>query len=229
MITVNARPVADAGPDQTPLVGATVQLTGAGSTDADGQVLTYAWTFQSRPAGSNATLSDPTNVAPTFVVDRAGSYVVRLVVNDTAASSLPSTVTINTTNSAPVAHAGPDQSIKVRDVVTLDASASTDVDGDALQFTWALTRPAGSTAALSDPAALQPTFTVDKAGTYVATLVARDGAALSDPDTVLATTLNSAPIAAAGEDGSVAVGATVVLDGTAPWTWTTTRSPIAGR
>ena len=213
-ITVNARPVANAGPDQTPLVGATVQLTGGASTDADGQVLTYAWTFQSRPAGSNATLSDPTDVAPTFVVDRAGSYIVRLVVNDTAASSLPSTVTINTTNSAPVAHAGPDQSIKVRDVVTLDASGSTDVDGDALQFTWQLARPAGSTAALSDPAALQPTFTVDKAGTYVATLVARDGAAVSDPDTVVVTTLNSAPIASAGEDGSVAVGSTVVLDGT---------------
>jgi hypothetical protein len=213
-ITVNARPVANAGPDQTPLVGATVQLTGAASTDADGQVLTYAWTFQSRPAGSSATLSDPTDVAPTFVVDRAGSYVVRLVVDDTAASSLPSTVTINTTNSAPVAHAGPDQSIKVHDVVTLDASGSTDVDGDALQFTWQLTRPAGSTAALSDPATLQPTFSVDKAGTYVATLVARDGVAVSDPDTVMVTTLNSAPIASAGEDGSVSVGSTVVLDAT---------------
>ena len=47
-------------------------------------------------------LADPAAVTPTFVVDRAGKYVVQLVVNDGVSSSTPDTVVINTVNSRPV-------------------------------------------------------------------------------------------------------------------------------
>src|SRR5207342_3303217 len=51
------RPVANAGPDQAVLfVGQTVQLDGRGSSDANGNPLTFRWSFTSRPAGSQATL-----------------------------------------------------------------------------------------------------------------------------------------------------------------------------
>ena len=52
-------PVANAGEDQTPL-GNTVTLDGSASTDVDGDILTYKWSFTSKPAFSMATLSDPT-------------------------------------------------------------------------------------------------------------------------------------------------------------------------
>src|SRR5207342_1707183 len=53
----NTRPVANAGPDQRVLfVGQTVQLDGRGSSDANGNPLTFRWSFTSRPAGSQATL-----------------------------------------------------------------------------------------------------------------------------------------------------------------------------
>ena len=52
-------PVANAGPGQTVTIGTTVTLNGSGSSDADGNPLTYLWSFVSIPAGSGATLTRP--------------------------------------------------------------------------------------------------------------------------------------------------------------------------
>ncbi|MBZ5558675.1 MAG: PASTA domain-containing protein [Acidobacteriia bacterium] len=213
--TLNSAPVADAGPDQTTVVGATVTLDGSRSHDADGDPLTFHWSFSSRPAGSAAALSNPSSVSPTFVVDRPGTYVAQLVVNDGTVDSAPDTVSISTVNSAPVANAGPDQTVFVGTTVTLDGSASSDVDGDPLTYHWALTsRPAGSAAALSNPSAVMPTFQVDVPGAYVAQLIVNDGALDSAPDSVTVSTMNSPPVADAGPDQTVLVGAMVTLDGT---------------
>ncbi|MGV1010702.1 MAG: PIG-L family deacetylase, partial [Dermatophilaceae bacterium] len=46
----NRTPVANAGPDQLVAPGASVQLTGLGSSDPDGDALTYAWTQTAGPA-----------------------------------------------------------------------------------------------------------------------------------------------------------------------------------
>ena len=96
-VTNNTPPVANAGPNQSVSVGETVTLDGSGSTDVDGDPLTYAWSFDSVPAGSTATLSDPTAVMPTFVADEAGTYEVQLIVNDGSEDSAPDTVTITAT------------------------------------------------------------------------------------------------------------------------------------
>ena len=210
----NSAPVANAGSDQTTAVGATVTLDGHASSDGDGGSLTFLWSFVSRPAGSAASLLNPTTPAPSFVVDRAGTYVVQLVVNDGTADSAPDTVTISTLNSKPTAHAGPDQSATVGAVVTLDGTGSLDVDGDPLTFRWTFTsRPAGSTATLSNPLSVSPTFTVDRPGGYAVQLIVNDGALDSDPDSVAVSTVNSPPVADAGSDGSAVVGQTVTLDG----------------
>ncbi|HEU0022273.1 MAG TPA: DUF5060 domain-containing protein, partial [Dehalococcoidia bacterium] len=52
-------PVANAGPDQSLAVGATVTLDGSGSSDADGDPLTFLWTLTTVPAGSAASLTGP--------------------------------------------------------------------------------------------------------------------------------------------------------------------------
>ena len=96
-VQANTPPQADAGPDQTVAVGATVTLLGNGSSDADGDPLTFAWELLVRPPGSQAALSNPTSVNPTFVVDRPGSYMAQLTVNDGDLDSLPATVTITST------------------------------------------------------------------------------------------------------------------------------------
>ena len=214
--TGNSAPVANAGADQTAFVTNTVTLDGSGSTDVDGNPLTFQWSFQSRPAGSVATLSDPTAVTPSFVVDRQGNYVVELIVNDGLINSAPDTVTISTQNLIPVANAGPDQSTSVGSTVQLDGSGSNDVDGDPLTFQWSfVSRPPGSTAVLTGPTAVTPTFLSDQPGTYVLQLIVNDGFADSVPDTVMITTEDSIPIANAGPDQTVTAGVTVQLDGSA--------------
>ena len=209
---VNSAPLANAGADQSTLVGNTVTLDGSGSSDVDGDALAFSWSL-TPPAGSAATLSDPAAVKPTFDVDFPGIYVAQLIVNDGTVDSAADTVSISTSNSAPVANAGADQSTLVGSTVTLDGSDSSDVDGDGLAFSWSLTPPAGSAAMLSDTAAVKPTFDVDFPGIYVAQLIVNDGTVDSAADTVSISTSNSAPVANAGADQSTLVGNTVTLDG----------------
>ena len=180
----------------------------------DGDPLTFRWALTTRPPGSAATLAGPTLVNPTFVVDRPGDYVVQLIVNDGTVDSTADTVTISTLNSAPVANAGPDQTVSVETTVQLDGSRSSDVDGNTLTYRWALTtRPLGSEAVLSDATLVNPTFVVDEPGDYVVQLIVNDGIVDSLPDTVIITTGPSLPVANAGPDQTVPVEATVQLDG----------------
>jgi hypothetical protein len=235
--TGNTAPVANAGPDQTAFVTDTVTLNGSGSGDPDSDPITYSWSFSSKPAGSSAALANPTTVNPNFVVDKAGSYVVQLIVNDGQLDSPPDTMTVSTLNTAPVANAGPDQSVFVDDTVLLDGSGSSDVDGDPLTYSWSLTTtPGGSGATLSSPIAEAPTFVVDLPGTYVAQLIVNDGTVNSAADTVSITTDNSAPVANAGLDQTVALNDTVLLDGsgssdadgdTLTYSWSFSSKPAA--
>ena len=101
----NTAPVADAGTDQTVAVNATVQLDGSASSDADNDPFSYAWSFTSRPADSQAVLSDPTAVRPTFSADQAGSYEVRLIVNDGVVNSAADTVSV-TSNAGETSNSG---------------------------------------------------------------------------------------------------------------------------
>ena len=214
LTTSNSQPVAEAGMDQSTQVTDVVQLDGGGSSDVDGDPLTFLWELSAQPAGSMATLSDPTLVNPTFVIDQPGTYVVFLTVNDGTVNSDVDFITITTVNSAPVAHAGSDQTVFVTQLAALDGTNSNDVDNDSLTFVWSFVAvPTGSSAILSDPISPNPDFTVDLPGTYVVQLVVNDGTLDSAPDTVVINTQNSVPVANAGPDQIVPIGTTVKLDG----------------
>jgi hypothetical protein len=97
----NRPPIAIAGPDQTVSVGEKVKLDGSESYDPDGDPITYEWKMVSQPEGSEAALSDPNIVDPTFVADVKGDYVIQLVVKDNKGmSSSPDEVTIKAGNTA---------------------------------------------------------------------------------------------------------------------------------
>ena len=92
----NVRPTAHAGFDYDTVVGSVIQVDARGSTDPDGDELTYAWTLIARPATSNASLSDPAHSTPTLVLDMPGQYVLQLIVHDGMEPSEFDVVTITT-------------------------------------------------------------------------------------------------------------------------------------
>lgn len=73
-------------------VGATVLLDGSGSTDPEGEALTYRWTVLAAPSDSAAVLDNVTAAQPSFVPDVAGDYQFVLRVTDTHGNSSTSRV-----------------------------------------------------------------------------------------------------------------------------------------
>ena len=211
----NSAPVANAGMNQTVLVGETVSLDGTGSADPDGDLLSFQWTIQSRPNGSSAAILNADRPNPLFTADKHGNYVIQLVVTDShGLSSAPAAVTISTINSAPVADAGPDQSVSLIGTTVTLGGQSFDPDGDPISYSWSIiTKPSGSSAALSDPASPNPTFVVDVQGDYVIELVVSDSSASSLPDTMIVSFGNLKPVADAGNSFTLVLGNPAYLDG----------------
>ena len=218
-----AAPVANAGIDRSLQIGETAVLDGSASSDVNGDALTYAWSVTARPSGSAATVTDVTQPVARFVPDLAGDYTLSLVVNDGALASAQDTVRVTVvasgSNRAPTADAGIDQNVSIGTVVTLDGSASWDPDGNLVTHLWTLdSKPANSAAAIVDASSPRPSLTPDQAGTYTASLVVIDSLnekSVADQVvvTVNAVNKNNAPVAVAGPDQNVLVGATVELDG----------------
>lgn len=92
--TSNTAPVADAGADQKGKLNSVITLEGSGSSDADGDTITYDWTLTSAPAGSTAALSDVDTDSPTLIPDVGGLYVASLTVNDGKVNSSSDSVTV---------------------------------------------------------------------------------------------------------------------------------------
>lgn len=209
--TDNTRPVADAGPDQVGTELVQVNLDGSGSSDADGDTLTYLWEFESMPAGSLATLSDPTAVDPTFTPDVVGDYVLKLTADDGFADG-PDSDTMTVTAEAagtlpPVADAGPDQNVVFSPpgvTVNLDGTGSSDPDGDPLTYDWVITDfqsasglPPANPVMLFGADTATPFFDVtdvDQLGVYTIGLTVSDGT-LDDSDEVIVTVAKGMPTA----------------------------------
>lgn len=215
--TAAVAPTANAGASQSlslTQVNPTVSLNGSASTSPGNLPLTYTWSFLNRPATSAATLSNPNAVQPTFTADRIGLYRLQLIVGNGFLNSAPSTVDITTSNLRPTANPGNSQSATINTLVNLNGNQSTDPNSLPLTYSWSLTtRPATSNAALSALNIVNPTFTLDVNGTYIAQLIVCNPFQCSDPATVTISTQLLAPTARPGNPQTVNVGATVNLSG----------------
>jgi uncharacterized repeat protein (TIGR01451 family) len=93
---INTRPTANAGPDATVFAGQVATLNGAGSTDPDNNITTYAWV---QTGGTSVTLSSTTAASPTFtpaqpVSGSVETLTFQLTVTDAFGLSHVDTVTI---------------------------------------------------------------------------------------------------------------------------------------
>ncbi|HEY3369465.1 MAG TPA: FG-GAP-like repeat-containing protein, partial [Prolixibacteraceae bacterium] len=211
-------PLANAGNDQTVNEMEMVYLDGSASSDADDNVLSYRWTAPLGAILSASNEVNPTFIAPDVRVDTPFTFtlVVSDGVNESPVDQV--TITIKQINKAPVAKAGPDQTITEGMSIRLNGLSSTDPDGNPLIYKW--TAPAGiSLSATNVP---NPTFIAPITGqpaSYTFDLTVNDGWIDSPMDQVIikAKNINKRPVANAGIDKRVHEWETVVLNGTASY------------
>jgi YD repeat-containing protein len=89
----NRPPVAIAGPDLAVRIGTLVRLSGSASFDPDNgpSPLMYRWT---KVSGPSTRLNGADTSTPSFTAQAAGTYTIRLVVNDGVADSAASLVRV---------------------------------------------------------------------------------------------------------------------------------------
>jgi len=200
--------LATATPIQTGTPG--VALDGSGSSD-NIMVTGFAWTQLS---GTMVTLNNANTDSPTFDAPSASDDLAfKLSVSDADGLTHADTVTVEI-DAPPVADAGPPQQVATNATVTLDARGSSD-DRDPLTYDWSQT--SGTTVALDNDTAEQPTFTAPAAPeTLTFEVEVTDGSGFTDTDQVdivVETLTGSLPIANAGGDITVETGDAVQLDG----------------
>ena len=213
-------PVASAGGQITVNEEDPVMLDGSGSYDPDGFIASYSW---SQLTGVTVTLSAGSTSQPTFTapVIGAGTAVLtfRLTVTDNSGlqSNATAVVNVNWVNDPPVADAGIVQTVAESVPVTLDGSNSNDPDNNIVSYEWIQT--GGPVVTLSDPTAVQPTFTsptIASSGVALTfDLTVTDGLGLAATDTAIVNVSrgNLPPVADAGGTQIANEGAPVTLNG----------------
>ncbi|HEY9391071.1 MAG TPA: hypothetical protein VIR27_15070 [Mycobacteriales bacterium] len=168
---------ADAGPDQTVQQGQTVTLDGSGSLN----FTSLSWVQIDGPA---VTLTNADTAVATFTApDTTATLGFRLVAEGPGGPSTDEmTVTVESVT-APVADAGPDQTVLVNDTVVLDGTGST----GAATFAW--TQVSGPAVTLNAAGTARPTFVMPATSTPLMFQldVSGPGGTASDLVTVTAT------------------------------------------
>lgn len=182
----------------------------------------YASLTQDFPSSGGALVLTGANNAHISVTPVSGTLAkVELDLDSNGiyelASTMPWTVLAGpppVTNTAPTAYAGANQTVPKNTLVTLDGTGSSDAEYDFLTYQWTLVqKPGGSLAQLSGATGVHPTFTADRAGTYEINLIVSDGKLSSAASTVTITATDAAPVANAGAEQYLFLGAQAALDG----------------
>ncbi|MDN4166747.1 hypothetical protein QWY31_14645 [Cytophagales bacterium LB-30] len=157
---------ADAGENVIMRLEDVTTLDGSGSEDTAGKEFSFEWEVASKPSGSEATLEDETSDSPSFSANMAGEYAIALsVYNENF--TVRDTVQIRVVENSLVADAGEDAEAEVNTSVALDGSASEDMDGGDFTVLWELVSGPTANSTITDPTALEASFTADEPGVYV--------------------------------------------------------------
>ncbi len=178
----NKFPVAEAGSDQViTLPTNSVTLDGNSSTD-DGNIVSYVWSLKS---GETATIETPESISTNVSDLKEGMYVFTLTVTDDKGVTGSDEISIQVNpepNAAPVANAGPDQTLTLpADSTLLNGGESTD-DNGVKTFQWI--KKTGGKATIETPDSASTNIKGLEAGNYIFTLTVTDDNDLSHSDDV---------------------------------------------
>jgi ribosomal protein L14 len=225
IVTVNAAvnqpPAANAGNNITLTLPVNSTTLNGSGTDADGTIVSYAWTRVSGPA--TFTLGTAGAATTTLSNLVQGVYTFRLTVadNNGATGTDDVIVTVNAAaNQPPIANAGSNITITLPTNNTTLNGSGTDADGTITGYAW--TRVSGPTTfTLGTAGAATTTLTNLVAGTYVFRLTVTDNNGATGTDDVTVTVnasapSNQSPIAIAGNNVTLNLPAnSTTLNGTA--------------
>ncbi|MBI3890302.1 MAG: hypothetical protein HY303_02080 [Candidatus Wallbacteria bacterium] len=223
-VSANASPIATAQAQGTPPFIVqdgqfrTILLDGRASSDADGDPLSYLW---QQTGGPSVFPTSITSATTPFSTNQAGLFVFSLQVKDDFGGVATTSLAVRTVaNSKPVISIPAQQILTSTDgaVVraTLDASQTTDPEGDPIAYSWVQTNvpPIGLVGSNTAVA----TFATNRTTSFKFTLTASDPrGGIAQQNTVVTIVPNFSPTASAGPSRIATITdgrpATVQLDG----------------
>jgi PKD repeat protein len=199
---LNIPPVAEAGPDLSTTVGATVSFDGTGSYDPDGTIVNWTWAFGDGTTGWGACVD--------HVYASKGTMVAVLAVTDNMGGTATDTVAITVVNLPPVADAGADISGTVITACTFDGSGSYDPDGSIVKYAWDFGDG-------TDGNGMIASHTYASKGTFTATLAVTDDDGAVASDSLIVRIVNLPPVAKSQGDISTFVRIACSMNGLASY------------
>jgi hypothetical protein len=193
-----------------------------GKPSAPGNSNTYTWT---QTGGTPVQLSDPHDAQPTFTAPNVGPAGDVLTFTLTVAGcsppqtdSISTSISVTDVNSPPVASAtvSPSTTVNEGDTVTLDGSASSDPNGDALTYVWVriadgVPTTIATTAIATD---IAPQVPYPDGASFTYRLTVSDGTFSNSTDKIVTVKwVNAPPVARISCPATVNEGDRVLLDG----------------
>ena len=238
MFIPNSPPVPEAGGPYNVNEGSSVTVDASGSSDPDGDALTYAWDLD-----NDGTYENPGVTATITPLDGTANITVGLQVSDGNGGVSTDTATVNVNNVAPTVDAGPDATINEGSAF-LSSGSFTDPGSDI----WTATVDYGDGSGVQSLTLSSKTFLLNHVyadnGNYTVTLTVKDDDLGEGSDTATVTVINVVPTVGpiTAPIDPLSVGTTVTASAnftdpgtmdthTALWNWgdgTTSQGTVTG-
>ncbi len=120
--TVNEPPTADAGRGYNGVEGVSINLNGGGSSDPDGEIVSYEWDLD-----DDGQFNDSNGITTTVSFPDEGTYTITLQISDSDGAMMTDSTVVNVANAPPDVDAGGNlPSIFVGDSVNFNQTTFTD-------------------------------------------------------------------------------------------------------
>jgi len=191
-------PAANAGGPYTGKTETSITFNGSGSSDPQGETLTYAWNFGDSTTGTGAS--------PTHTYTAPGTYTVSLSVTDTSKLTATASTTATIAAQPPVANAGGPYTGGIGATIYFSGNGSSDPQGETLAYAWNFGDGTTGTGISSAHA-----YTA--AGTYPVSLAVTNSSKLTATTSTTATIAGLSPAANAGGPYTGGIGTIISFSG----------------